>query len=99
MKSEGPAVTLKITRNRKEYSIDLTLAIKDNSWPEDAEKWRTRHRNGIVFTALLFPKQKLPAEPSTIHRYIVNTDIVQLFNIQCTTCYIIFSASGLLSPM
>ena len=65
-------MTLKITRNRKEYSIDLTLAIKDNSWPEDAEEWRTRRRNGIVFTALLFPKQKLPTEPSTfIHRYLV----------------------------
>ena len=45
-------MTLKITRNGKEYSIDLTLAIKDNSWPEDAEEWRTRHRNGIFFTAL-----------------------------------------------
>ena len=64
-------MTLKITRNGKEYSIDLTLAIKDNSWPEDAEEWRTRHRNGIVFTALLFPKQKLPTEPSTLHRYLV----------------------------
>ena len=64
-------MTLKITRNGKEYSIDLTLAIKDNSWPEDAEEWRTRHRNGIVFTELLFPKQKLPTEPNTLHRYLV----------------------------
>ena len=48
VRSQGPAVTLKITRNRKEYSVDLTLAIKDNTWPEDAEEWSTRQRNGNV---------------------------------------------------
>ena len=48
LRSQGPAVTLKITRNRKEYSVDLTLAIKDNTWPEDAEEWSTRQRNGNV---------------------------------------------------
>lgn len=42
-------MTLKITNeNGREYSVDLTLAIKHASWPEDAEEWRTRVRNGIV---------------------------------------------------
>jgi len=42
-------VTLKITNeNGKEYSVDLTLAVKCESWPEDAKEWRTRHRTGIV---------------------------------------------------
>ncbi|CAH3037531.1 unnamed protein product, partial [Pocillopora meandrina] len=46
VKSEGPAVTLKITStNKREYSIDLTLAIKEKTWPEDAEEWTTRCRN------------------------------------------------------
>lgn len=52
VKSEGPAVTLKITEQGREYSVDLTLAIKDYTWPEDAEEWQTRHRNG-------WPKQDL----------------------------------------
>ena len=41
-------MTLKITNrdNGREYSVDLTLAIKDKSWPEDAEEWKTRHRTG-----------------------------------------------------
>jgi len=42
----GPAVTLKITKNKREYSVDLTLAIKDKSWPDDAEEWRRRARKG-----------------------------------------------------
>ena len=43
----GPAVTLKITnRNGRVYSIDLTLAIKDKSWPQDAEEWKRRDRKG-----------------------------------------------------
>ena len=44
----GPAVTLEITNNRngKVYSVDLTLGIKDKSWPEDADEWRTRNRQG-----------------------------------------------------
>ena len=37
-----------MNKNEREYSVDLTLAIKYESWPEDAEEWRTRHRNGIV---------------------------------------------------
>ena len=48
VRSQGPAVTLKITRNGKEYSVDLTLAIKDNTWPDDAEEWSTRRRSGNV---------------------------------------------------
>lgn len=48
VRSQGPAVTLKIIYNRREYSVDLTLAIKDNTWPEDAEEWITRRRNGNV---------------------------------------------------
>ena len=52
VRSQGPAVTLIITRNEREYSVDLTLAIKDNTWPEDAEEWRTRRRNGnFLFTS------------------------------------------------
>ena len=44
--SQGPAVTLKITNmNGREYSVDLTLAIRDKSWPEDAEEWRSRSRS------------------------------------------------------
>ena len=48
--SEGPAVTLKIINhwNGKVYSVDLTLAIKDKSWPEDADEWKTRVRRGNV---------------------------------------------------
>lgn len=46
---QGPAVTLKIiNENGREYSVDLTLAIKNNSWPEVAEEWRRRDRKGIV---------------------------------------------------
>lgn len=45
-------MTLKITKQGREYSVDLTLAIKDYTWPEDAEEWKTRHRNG-------WPKQDL----------------------------------------
>ena len=43
-------MTLKITNrdNGREYSVDLTLAIKDKSWPEDAEEWKTRHRTALV---------------------------------------------------
>lgn len=48
VRSQGPAVTLKIIRNGREYSVDLTLAIKDNTWPEDADEWSTRRRNGNV---------------------------------------------------
>lgn len=51
VRSQGPAVTLKITRDGREYSVDLTLAIKDNTWPEDAEEWSTRRRNGTVSLA------------------------------------------------
>ena len=51
VRSQGPAVTLKIIRNGREYSVDLTLAIKDNTWPEDAEEWGTRHRNGNALFA------------------------------------------------
>ena len=48
-RSQGPAVTLKITRNGREYSVDLALAIKDKSWPEDAEEWPSRRdRNGMI---------------------------------------------------
>ena len=49
VESEGPAVTLKITStNRREYSIDLTLAIKEKTWPEEAEEWKTRRRAGNI---------------------------------------------------
>jgi len=27
-------------------SVDLALAIKDASWPDDADAWKTRPRNG-----------------------------------------------------
>ncbi|XP_068762756.1 cyclic GMP-AMP synthase-like receptor 1 [Montipora capricornis] len=48
VRSQGPAVTLIITNitNGREYSIDLTLAIKDKSWPEDAVEWIGRSRKG-----------------------------------------------------
>ncbi|XP_078345906.1 cyclic GMP-AMP synthase-like receptor 1 [Oculina patagonica] len=57
VRSQGPAVTLKITnRKEREYSIDLTLAIKYESWPEDAEEWPSRRdRKG-------WPNQKLVQE-------------------------------------
>ena len=45
--SQGPAVTLKIKQHGKTYSIDMALAIKDSSWPDDAEEWRKRTRHGI----------------------------------------------------
>lgn len=53
VRSQGPAVTLKIIKNETEYSVDLTLAIKDNTWPEDAEEWSTRRRNGNVYWLLI----------------------------------------------
>ncbi|XP_068671823.1 cyclic GMP-AMP synthase-like receptor 1 isoform X1 [Montipora foliosa] len=48
VRSQGPVVTLIITNrmNGRKYSIDLTLAIKDKSWPEDADEWRGRPRRG-----------------------------------------------------
>lgn len=48
VRSQGPAVTLIMTNNNtgRKYSIDLTLAIKDKSWPDDADEWKTRSRNG-----------------------------------------------------
>ena len=46
-RGQGPAVTLKIDQDGKTYSIDMTLAIKDSSWPDDAEEWRKRTRHGI----------------------------------------------------
>jgi len=53
----GPAVTLKITnKNNIEYSVDLTLAIKDKSWPEDAEEWKRRDRKGIKRIIILVVK-------------------------------------------
>ena len=50
MRSQGPAVTLIMTNNKtgRKYSIDLTLAIKDKSWPDDADEWKTRSRNGKI---------------------------------------------------
>ena len=42
-------MTLKITSTKgREYSIDLTLAIKDKTWPEEAEEWKTRRRAGNI---------------------------------------------------
>ena len=53
VRSQGPAVTLKIISNGREYSVDLALAIKDNTWPDDAEEWSTRQqRNGNVILLL-----------------------------------------------
>ncbi|XP_068727274.1 uncharacterized protein [Montipora capricornis] len=48
VRSQGPAVTLIITNrmNGRKYSIDLTLAIKDKWWPEDADEWKGRSRRG-----------------------------------------------------
>lgn len=46
VKSGGTAVTLEISKDGREYSVDLTLGIKDNTWPEDAEEWKTRQRKG-----------------------------------------------------
>ncbi|XP_068762759.1 cyclic GMP-AMP synthase-like receptor 1 isoform X2 [Montipora capricornis] len=57
VRSQGPAVTLIITNrmNGRKYSIDLTLAIKDKSWPEDADEWKGRPRRG-------WPNQNLVRE-------------------------------------
>jgi hypothetical protein len=48
VRSSGPAVTLTITHGNI-YNIDLTLAIKDETWPDDAEEWKTRSRRGNHF--------------------------------------------------
>ncbi|XP_029192123.2 protein mab-21-like 2 [Acropora millepora] len=55
--SNGPAVTLLLTNNRngRRYSIDLTPVIKDKSWPEDADEWKSRSRGG-------WPNQSLVRE-------------------------------------
>ncbi|XP_067042668.1 cyclic GMP-AMP synthase-like receptor 1 isoform X4 [Acropora muricata] len=43
--SHGPAVTLLLTNDDgKSYSIDLAPAIKDKTWPEDADEWKARSR-------------------------------------------------------
>ena len=41
-------VTLEITNrnNRRKYSIDVVLAIKDKHWPDDADEWKDRVRRG-----------------------------------------------------
>ncbi|XP_067042666.1 cyclic GMP-AMP synthase-like receptor 1 isoform X2 [Acropora muricata] len=45
--SHGPAVTLLLTNDDgKSYSIDLAPAIKDKTWPEDADEWKARSRRG-----------------------------------------------------
>lgn len=56
MSTNGPAITLLLTnnRNRRRYSIDLTPVIKDKSWPEDADEWKSRSRGGITNKTLLF---------------------------------------------
>ncbi|XP_067043837.1 cyclic GMP-AMP synthase-like receptor 1 isoform X2 [Acropora muricata] len=55
--SNGPAVTLLLTNNRngRKYSIDLTPVIKDKTWPEDADEWKSRSRGG-------WPNQNLVRE-------------------------------------
>ena len=59
VRCQGPAVTITITnRNGREYAVDLTLAIKHESWPEDAEEWRTRRRRGNVKSDILGANQK-----------------------------------------
>ena len=54
--SHGPAVTLLLTNysNGKSYSIDLAPAIKDKTWPEDADEWKARSRKGRRKNSLLF---------------------------------------------
>ncbi|XP_074639718.1 cyclic GMP-AMP synthase-like receptor 1 [Acropora palmata] len=54
--SHGPAVKLLITNysDGKSYSIDLVPAIKDKTWPEDANEWISRQRG--------WPKQDLVDE-------------------------------------
>ena len=48
VRSHGAAVTLTLINNSdgKSYSIDLVLAIKDKTWPEDAIEWIARQRRG-----------------------------------------------------
>ena len=53
--SQGPAVTLLLKNDDgKSYSIDLTLAIKDKTWPEDADEWKARSRRGTRKTFCCF---------------------------------------------
>ena len=53
--SHGPAVTLLLKNdNGKSYSIDLALAIKDKTWPEDADEWKARSRRGTRKTFCCF---------------------------------------------
>lgn len=54
--SHGPAVKLLITNysDGKSYSIDLVPAIKDKTWPEDANEWISRERD--------WPKEELVDE-------------------------------------
>lgn len=48
VRSHGPAVTLTLTnyKNEKSYSIDLVPAIKDKTWPEDADEWKASSPRG-----------------------------------------------------
>ena len=41
-------------RNQREYSVDLTLAIKCVDWPKEAVEWFIRPRNGNLLSFLLF---------------------------------------------
>ncbi|XP_048585373.1 putative nucleotidyltransferase MAB21L1 [Nematostella vectensis] len=45
-KLNGPAVTLKIDNNGKNYAVDLTFAFKVNEWPSAANEWARRCRRG-----------------------------------------------------
>ena len=56
VRSHGPAVTLTLTNyiDEKSYSIDLVPAIKDKTWPEDADEWKARSRRGTRKTFCCF---------------------------------------------
>ena len=85
VKSEGPAVTLKITStNRIEYSIDLTLAIKEKTWPEEAEEWKTRPRAGniTIDTLTYLMAIKFRNQQTFLYQLFVNYLHLLLSNIQ-----------------
>ena len=78
-------MTLKITStNRIEYSIDLTLAIKEKTWPEEAEEWKTRPRAGniTIDTLTYLMAIKFRNQQTFLYQLFVNYLHLFLSNIQ-----------------
>ena len=71
--------------NRR-ISVDLTLTIKDKSWPEDANEWKRRARQGNLSNIIVY---KHPEKPAFINLLIIcNHPLLQ--NSDCSFEILIF---------